>query len=97
MIADIGTRRGTTLSDVSASSDWFNGFEWMREPEEVFPTKTVNQVKLSNEEIKIVKKEHIIPAIDPTTIKAGDQVYSIHLSSINQRFEFAQYRVNPMK
>ncbi|XP_066913677.1 uncharacterized protein [Clytia hemisphaerica] len=92
MIADIGTRRGTTISDVSANSTWFNGFEWMCDPEDTFPTKSVDQVKLTNEDLKSAKKEQILTIIKPINIQP-----SIHLSSISQRSEFSEYCINPIK
>ena len=30
MLADLGTRRKTTISDVSPDSVWINGYEWMK-------------------------------------------------------------------
>ena len=29
MIADLGTRRGTTLEDINSSSQWVNGLSWI--------------------------------------------------------------------
>ena len=37
MAADIGTRKGATVADVSEGSSWINGYEWMSGPAEEFP------------------------------------------------------------
>ncbi|XP_066927641.1 uncharacterized protein [Clytia hemisphaerica] len=37
MIADIGTRKGATLKDVSRTSTWINGFDWMHLDHSQFP------------------------------------------------------------
>ena len=29
MIADLGTRQGTTLEDINSSSQWVNGLSWI--------------------------------------------------------------------
>ena len=41
MIADIGTRKGSKITDVDQNSTWINGFSWMRLDENQFPTKSV--------------------------------------------------------
>ena len=96
MIADIGTRRGTTINDVSDNSTWFNGFNWMCNPENTFPMKSVDEIKLSNEEIKAAKKEQILSMVEPVKLSLVESS-SIYVSSINQRFKFAQYLVDPIK
>ena len=60
MIADIGTRRGVTLKQVSQGSLWQNGFEWMKLDASEFPTKSVEDIKLDNEEVQAVKKESLL-------------------------------------
>ena len=45
MIADIGTRRGAALEDISAESVWINGYPWMKLDVKEFPTK---QLKILN-------------------------------------------------
>ena len=36
MIADIGTRKGTTIKDVDQSSVWTNGYQWMQNDSTTF-------------------------------------------------------------
>ena len=60
MIADIGTRKGAKLEDVNPESSWINGLPWMTSSEDKFPTKSVNQIKLSNSEIEVVTMEKLL-------------------------------------
>ena len=50
--ADIGTRKGVTIADVNADSEWATGMPWMRKPWDDllrFQLKTVNDVNMKNE------------------------------------------------
>ena len=51
MIADIGTRRCTSVSVVAPDSDWIQGYQWMKGEESDFPMMNVEQVTLSNAEV----------------------------------------------
>ena len=57
MLVDLGTRKGAKLVDVSQDSQWINGYEWMKLDQNDFPTKTVNEIKLSNDELLHYEKE----------------------------------------
>ena len=57
MIADIGTRKGSTLEEVNGSSVWINGYEWMKKNVTSFPILNVHEINLSFEELNAVKKE----------------------------------------
>ena len=57
MIADIGTRNGSKLVDLDQESLWINRFNWMKGDKSTFPVMSVDQLSLSNEEIKEIKKE----------------------------------------
>ena len=54
MIADLGTRRGTTLEGTSSSSQWINGLSWMNKEVEDFPMQTVRKLSY----LKSKKKSH---------------------------------------
>ena len=43
MVADIGTRKGASLADISTDSPWKCGFDWMMEDKLYFPVKSVNE------------------------------------------------------
>ncbi|MEM7375655.1 MAG: hypothetical protein AAF587_44090, partial [Bacteroidota bacterium] len=100
MIADIGTRKGASLADVSEDSTWFNGFQWMSESKSAFPVKSVNDIKLTNDEMKSVNKEQIISTMDSSNLLPIDppiEKPSMYLSSITERYRFSQYIVDPNK
>ena len=40
MIADLGTRRGVSIQDVSQNSSWFKGYQWMTDDSSKFPIKS---------------------------------------------------------
>ena len=40
MVADIGTRKGVKICDVSPESEWIRGKDWMSGAMEEFPVKT---------------------------------------------------------
>ena len=61
MIADIGTRKGVSIRDVDQSSAWINGYEWMRKVVSKFPIKSIDELKLSNVELKEAHKECPLP------------------------------------
>ena len=49
MIADLGTRRGTTLEDINSSCQWINGLSLMNKEVEDFPVKTVREFSLNSD------------------------------------------------
>ena len=61
-IADMGTRKGSTIEDIGPESEWINGKPWMKLPVEEFPLLTVEEIKLSATELDDLNKERITPA-----------------------------------
>ena len=57
MIADKGTRRGSTLKDVDQESEWMNGCEWMKQDSSSLPIKSVREVSLGHVQLQEVNKE----------------------------------------
>ena len=47
MIADLVTRKGAKIKDVTEGSEWVNGKPWMSKSEEEFPALTVGQIVLN--------------------------------------------------
>ena len=100
MIADIGTRKGATLTTISQDSIWFNGFDWMKEPDHSFPSKTVEEIKLNQDDIRCVKKEQVIQSFESekaSSIIPSIENPSIHLSSLTERYRFSNYVIDPNK
>ena len=57
MIADIGTRRCTSIDIVKQDSPWIQGYQWMKEPECNFPMMSADEVTLKNQDFQNMKKE----------------------------------------
>ena len=64
MITDIGTRRGATLKDISAESAWINGYPCMKLEGKEFPTKTIEDIKLDQQELNAINTETQIKSIE---------------------------------
>ena len=60
MIANLGTQRIDKLELVNQESIWINGFDWMKRDESCFPTKSMKDIKLSNEEVTTLQKENVL-------------------------------------
>ena len=60
MVADIGTRKGSNIMDVAESRSWISGLPWMSGPEGEFPTLTLEQIKISQQELNEANKETMI-------------------------------------
>ena len=59
MLADIGTRKGATIKDVSDDSVWINGQNWTKGEESTFPIKTFREAVLSKTDLEHYKTELI--------------------------------------
>ena len=59
MVADIGTRKGASLSDVENKSIWINGVDWMKKDKSQFPVLTVQEVRLDPSKLSVVKNEYV--------------------------------------
>ncbi|XP_066912130.1 uncharacterized protein [Clytia hemisphaerica] len=85
MIADLGTRKGVTIQDVSDDSTWINGYEWMTRDVGEFPTNTAKDLRLSQKDIAEVQKErqyqlhHIIQLPD----------------AVQERYQYSNYVIDP--
>ena len=51
MTADLGTRRGAKLSDISENSSWISGQSWAKTDRSLFPIKSAEEIKLSQEDL----------------------------------------------
>ena len=60
MIADLGTRKGVKIEDMAEGSNRIKGYPWMSGPEEDFPTKTLDEINLSQNDLDEVSKETMV-------------------------------------
>eukprot|EP00794_Sanderia_malayensis_P001520 gene1520-1680_t len=95
MLADIGTRPGTTPNDIHADSKWVNGLPWMMLHQDEMPIKSASEIKISAVEQKEAQAEihSSLPQTDSHV--AVQQTKSKLAEEVNRRLEFSQYLINP--
>ena len=97
MIADIGTRRCTSLDVVKPGSVWLQGFEWMRKEESEFPVLTAADIRLNSQENQLAQSEVLAtifrptPEVSPAYLAIHDPVYS----KVLERYEYSEYIIDP--
>ena len=95
MVADIGTRKGSNIMDVDESRSWISGLPWMSGPEGEFPTLTLEQIKISQQELNEANKETMIMKTFHTNQNA--EVKSSFDEQIKLRYMFSNFLINPNK
>ena len=60
MIADLGTGRVDHLRLVYQNSTWIDDFDWLRNDNKEFPIKSLDQIRLSREELAIIQSENVL-------------------------------------
>ena len=91
MPADLGTRKGASIADVSCGSAWQEGYPWMKKHLSEFPIKTYSEIKHTcveasdnaNEMVKKLTCNHSQP--------------SISLDESAKRYGFSKYVIDPNK
>ena len=107
-LADMGTRRGATIADISSDSEWINGKEWMRGRREDFPVTTMEEVRFQQADVESIKKESLRPELaDSFFVRTTDipVTYVCHSSEtagrkvdskvLAERYNFANYVIDP--
>ena len=61
MLADLGTRKGASISKISSLSCWIKCLDWMKGNKKDFPVKSVNDLKLKSEDLESIKAESLRP------------------------------------
>ena len=82
MIADIGTRRVSSLATIDRNSDWINGHGWMTEHKESLPFKSFEEIRLNTDELQELKKESL--CVDQWV----DEIYQI--DNVNENIKSSQ-------
>ena len=91
MPADIGTRKGITLSDISVESIWQKGFEWMGKHKSAFPIKSYEEIKSICLEASSKSNELIENTPSTVTYLSNFQ------DKILPYYEFSNYLIDPNK
>ena len=106
MLVDLGTRKGAKLVDVSQDSQWINGYEWMKLDQNDFPTKTVNEIKLSNDELLHYEKEcldsdpwdcceYLKESQNKGTVNKACYTTKYVPTEVRDRYRFSEYVIDP--
>ena len=96
MVADIGTRKGVRIQDISENSVWVVGNPWTRLEEEEFPVKSIKDLRLSSNE-KDQHDEESLQIESPENI--NHNVYNTQNvpSEVEERYQFNNYIIDPNK
>ena len=97
MVADIGTRRCTSIDVVKHDSVWIQGFSWMRAEEKDFPMMTADEVTLSNQEFQNMKKEvqGDIIKLSYITSTGCDSERKTFNENLLKRYQLSEYIIDP--
>ncbi|XP_066917918.1 uncharacterized protein [Clytia hemisphaerica] len=91
MLADIATRKGATIDDISSKSTWINGHSWLRGDKSTFPTKTVSQINFNSTDLCEIKNE---------AIQGSREVYLASMkivSEVRDHYSCSKYLIDPNK
>ena len=93
MPADLGTRKGATIADVDQNSNWINGLPWMRDAEEDFPTLTVEELTLNQQDLAEAEKEKIVLKVFHS--QKCQKLEASSCDRIKLRYDFSKYLIDP--
>lgn len=85
MIADLGTRKGATINDVSNSSKWINGYDWMKLDIKEFPISSAENLKLDEFQSSEAQKESQIQIHHTNKLP----------EEMAERYEYSKYIIDP--
>ena len=92
MIADLGTRRGTTLKDIDPTSTWINGYEWMKFSVKDMPLTSLQELCLTKEDILEAKIE--APTLDITVHHSRS---ILNKEEVTKHYEYSNFIIDPNK
>ena len=95
MPADIGTRKGATLSDVNQDSPWINGLPLMVEDERDLPVQTIEEIKLNQLELAEAEKEKIVFKAFHTNNQQVPAFEASTFDKVKSRYDFSRYVIDP--
>ena len=97
MVADIGTRRCSSIDMVKSNSVWVNGLKWMKEDESKFPMLSAKEISLNNQETQSMKHEVQVNVFKPTF--TNKTYYGKNTKALNEsilmRYKFSDYIIDP--
>ena len=107
MLADIGTRKGATMKDISDDSIWINGDEWTHGDESTFPIKSFREAILTKSDLDHYKTELIKSEVqDDEWVKQQLSYMYCHYNigkgdivpnEIVKRYKYSNYLIDPTR
>ena len=106
VIADLGTRPVKDLKLVSQESEWINGYSWIKRKQSDFPTKSIKEIKLTQNDIIELQKESPIKFKSQEKEVFNDldeSSFVTYKTSMNQTteikkcYQFSNYVIDPNK
>ena len=102
-IADLGTRKGARVEDITRNSEWVNGKAWMRLCESEFTVSTVSEITLSGTDKSEVSKECNKPDITEQICSSNSYCFAqagcfsdaVVPDQVKFRYEFSQFIIDP--
>ena len=97
MIADISTRRCSSIEEDKPDSIWINGFKWMKGNESEFPMMTAKDISLNNQETQQIKRETQENEFKPIAVETTYHVKDDKniMEDIQSRFQLSHYIIDP--
>ena len=97
MVADMGTRKGTKVSDVAPGGRWPEGDDWMEREESEFPIRTAKEIVLDNEAKREAMKEKIDLGVDKS--HSGHVHFPVQQDpdEVGLRYKYSNYVIDPNK
>ena len=89
MVADIGTRRCSSIDTINQQSDWINGYDWMKLPSSEFPSLSKDDITLSAQERQMVKREC------KPEVKSFSSSSIIVTEEVAKRYKLSNYLIDP--
>ena len=97
MLADIGTRRGTSTNEINNQSEWFNGSAFLALELNEMPIKTVSEIKMSAAEEREAQLEtYNILTVISFVVNSPTSSSKI-AEEVQKRLQFSNYIINPNK
>ena len=108
-IADMGTRKGFGIPDISPGSRWAVGEDWFRKDIWEMPIISVDELRFQQTDIEAIKKESLRPdrldgffsqvqSLPPSyMVNRSNSSRKVDTSVLTERYEFAAYIIDPNK
>ena len=98
MIADIGTRRCTSIDVVHPDGVWMKGYHWMSGAESSFPMLSAKEITLNNQQLQNMRKETQDNIFQQTRVHHSTD-HDVNMTprekKLLERYKFSKYSLDP--